>query len=130
VKFAKLHETRAEVITQIYALLNELSTKVHVYLMLLEFAPEQIGDISASVAVFQELENLCKTKAIFIPTRTADKLQNINSQLVVAFEGLVFPRKSQEYGTPREVFEHMGDEIKVALGELEDEFRRMLGEEG
>ena len=68
-----------------------------------------------------------------MPAGTADKLNKIHAELVSAFNEFVFRvergRDEDTAGRWIKIVEHVGDEIRVALRELESDFRRLLGEE-
>jgi hypothetical protein len=136
VKFAKLHETRAEVIAETYSRLNELFYKLRAYVNIVEMSGDLPREDRRRLATeaFKKFGEYYETKLIFLPKGTASKLQNINSQLVRTFNEFVFsvemPSGTGATEKWMEIFQRVGGEISVALGELQDEFRRMLGEEG
>ena len=138
VKFAKLHETRAEVIAETYSLLNDLFYKLRAYVSIVELSgdpPREDRRLLATEA-FKKFHEYFGNKLIFLPKGAATKLQNINSRLVITFNEFVFnvgvPRGRDTDKTEKwmEIFQRVGGEISAASGELQDEFRRMLGEEG
>jgi hypothetical protein len=71
---------------------------------------------------------------IFLPTPTARRLNSISSELVKAFNNFV---RNVENGKGEdkltewmEIFGRLQGESATALSELEEEFRRMLGDVG
>jgi hypothetical protein len=75
------------------------------------------------------------TKLIFLPKATSAKLEAIDLQLVKTFNEFVFSVEMKEkvgadgFEKWMEIFDRLNGEIKTALGELEDEFRRLIGDE-
>jgi hypothetical protein len=70
---------------------------------------------------------------IFLPKTTAGKLNSIYRRSVETFNEFVFTvdqAKVEDIEKWLAIFERVNVEIKPALNELEDEFRRLLGDEG
>jgi hypothetical protein len=73
-------------------------------------------------------------KIIYIPKAIADKLESIDMELVKTFNEFSFTIDFQKQETVdakkwMEIFEKMRGEMKQALNDLEDEFRKLLGDE-
>jgi hypothetical protein len=83
---------------------------------------------------FYAFREYYQAKLIFLPAGTAQKLNNVDSQLATAFNEFVFKVEKEKSEDPVahwiEIWKRVGGEIAMAFGELEGEFRRILGEEG
>jgi Fe-S cluster assembly scaffold protein SufB len=135
--FSRLHEKRAEVIAEIYQLLKNVYARLANYVK--PFVPA--GDTpkeqrrKEAEDAHQEFQKYYATKLIFLPKATATKLEEIDLQLVKTFNDFVFGvEMTQSAGGNGfekwiQIFERVNVEIKVALGELEDELRRLMGDE-
>lgn len=135
VRFSQLHEKRAEVIAETYALLKELYVRLGDYVKIVEIAgdtPKEQRRDAAAIA-HKSLREYYPKRLIFLPKSTANKVQNIDVQLVRTFNEFVFDvemNKNSGYAQKwMEIFERVNGEIKEALEELEDEFRTLLGDE-
>lgn len=135
VRFSKLHEKRAEVIAETYALLKELSFRVGDLVKIFELAGDSSRDErrNAAAKAHENFHSYYTAKLIFFPRATASKLEEINIQFVKNFNEFVFTvERSKGIDTTRnwiEIFNRVNDEIPVALKELESEFRKLLGDE-
>ena len=135
VRFSKLHEKRAEVIAETYALLKELSFRVSDFVKIFEPAGDSSRDERRDAAAksHKEFHSYYTARLIFFPSATASKLEEINIQLVKIFNEFVFTvERSKGTDTTSnwiEVFNRVNDEIPIALKELESEFRKLLGDE-
>ena len=136
VTFSRLHEQRAQVISETYASLKHLFDCVEDYMKLFEPAGGTTREQRRAIATdahlaFREKYSL---KLIFFPKSTADKLDEINVQLVQAFNQFVFgvdmmQRSNTDTSEKQiKILEHVGTTIRSALLELETEFRRLLGD--
>ena len=136
VRFSRLHEKRAEIIAETYSLLKKLFFRLGDYVKIFEPA----GDASkeerrvAFADAHKNYRTYYVTKLIFFPKKTATKLEEIDFELVKTFNEFVFGvemAKGAKDTTKKwtEIFERVKGEIKTALAELEDEFRRLLGDE-
>lgn len=83
---------------------------------------------------FYAFREYYQTKSIFLPAGTAQKLNNVDSQLATAFNEFVFKVEKKQSEDPVahwiEIWKRVGGKIAMAFGELEGEFRLILGEEG
>jgi hypothetical protein len=134
IQFSRLQEKRAEVIAKTYALLKELFFRLSDYVKPIEFtgdAPKEQRSIAAAKA-HKEFRDYYTTRLIFFPKATAGKLEEIDLQLVKVaqefFFGVEAMRGSDTTGKWMGIVNRVQGEIKTALGELEDEFRRLLGD--
>lgn len=136
IRFSKLHEMRAIVVADTYERLKDLHYRLSEYVQIFEPAGGKPKDERRELA-YQSHESFriyFQSKLIFFPKQTADKLEKINQDLVRAFNKFAFgvERAPQMGGNPAEkwieVFEAVTGEIKLALDEIEGEFRELLGE--
>jgi len=137
VLFSRLHEVRGEVIAETYALLKRLYSRLNNYVK--PFEP--VGDSpiahrrNEAADAHNEFRNYYTTKLIFLPVATATKLEEIDHQIVNAFNeftfGVEMTTNAGGDGTQKwiEVVNRVNGDIKTALGQLEDEFRKLLGGE-
>lgn len=134
-KFSKLHEERAAVIAETYSLLKDVFVTVQDYVKIFEPAGDKPRDERRKIAAdaHSALRNYYPKKIIFIPKSTANKLEEVDMKLVKIFNEFVFTIDFQKGGGDamkwNEIFERMRGEMKDALAELEDEFRKLLGDE-
>lgn len=134
VKFSKLHNDRAEVIANTYSLLKEVYLTVQDYTKIFE----PVGDKSReerrqiSVDAHNAFREYYPKKLIYLPKLTADKIETINSELIKTFNEFFWTvdRKKNNGDTDKwgEIFDKMNGEILDTLQDLEDEFRKLLGD--
>jgi hypothetical protein len=78
--------------------------------------------------------NFCPKNVIVLPKTTAKLLGTINSQMVEIFNEFTLSARTSQRGTPTDssqwlqLFERIRREISAAMEQLEDEFRRLLGD--
>lgn len=137
VRFARLYEKRAEVIAETYALLKELYTCLASYVKPFE----SVGDTPREERRKEAHEALTRfksyyaTKLIFIPGEIASKLEEIDKELVGAFNefylGVERVQASGGDGVAKwiEIVGRVNEEINAALRGLETEFRKLVGDE-
>jgi hypothetical protein len=134
IRFSRLHESRAEVIAETYALLRNLYEKVADYVKIFEPAGDRPKEERRSdvVAALNDLRAYYPKKQIFLPKKIAIKVRNIDIELMQATSQFVYgvelSKRAESTKTWVEIFERMNGEISVAMDELEDEFRELLGE--
>lgn len=139
VRFSRLHEKRAEVITQVYASLNTLLIAVSEYTAVIEPAgmpPREERAKNAGEAI-NNFWGLYRDNKIFIPRPTTVKLDQIQSTIRGAFlefqwgVDYVVRSTGQSGDTDKwlKVSQTLENVSQVALIELEDDFRRLIGEE-
>lgn len=86
VRFSRLHETRAEVIAETYALLRDLYEKVADYVKIFEPAGDRPKEERRKdvVNALNALRAYYPKKQIFLPKETAIKVRNIDIELMQA----------------------------------------------
>ena len=135
VRFTKFHERRAEVISETYGLLRELHTKLGDYVKIFEPAgdrpkEERRNDVAAAHKAF--ITYYSKNK-IFLSKIAVEKIEKINQKSIQAFYGFFYGVEMVHVeGIEKwmKICTEVTEEMPVALSELEDEFRRLLGDEG
>lgn len=133
VTFSKLHEERAQVIAETYALLKDVYLKIQDYVKVFEPAGDKPRDERRQIAVdaHLNLRDYYPKKVIYLPKATAERLESIDMALVQTFNEFVFSvdmRPNNDSQKWVEIFERMRGEMKTALSALEDEFRELLGD--
>jgi len=135
VKFSTLHNDRAKVIADTYAFLKDVYLTMQDYVKIFEPVGDKPREERREIAVesHSKFRDYYTKKLIYLPKTTADKLENINNELVKTFSQFSFSVDFQKGAGDSnkwvEVFEKMNGEIQDALKELEDEFRILLGDE-
>lgn len=135
VKFSKLHNDRAEVVANTYALLKDSYITVQDYIKIFEPAGGKSREERRQIASDSHaaLRNYYPKKIIYLPRPSADKLEAINIELVKIFNEFVYTVDFQQgAGDARkwtELFERMNGEMQETLKDLEGEFRKLLGDE-
>lgn len=132
--FSQLQERRAEVIAETYSLLRTLYEAVTEYVK--PFVP--VGDklkkdkYNDIVTAFKRFREFYPKKQIFVPKATAEKINTIDIELLKAINQFVF---TVEHNEEHDSFDNwisihgkVSGEITTALGELEDELRKLLGD--
>ncbi|MBL8511296.1 MAG: hypothetical protein JNM52_06590 [Betaproteobacteria bacterium] len=137
VRFSRLHEKRAEIIAETYSLLKLLFVRFGDYVKVFELAGDLPNETRRKLAAeaHQNFRSYYGTKLIFFPKTTAAKLEDIDLQLVKTFNEFVLGVEMTEGrgggGVEKwmQIFDRVDGEIKTALSELEDEFRKLMGDE-
>ncbi len=135
VKFSKLHEERASVIAETYSLLKDVYITLQDYVKIFEPAGDKSREERREIAyeAHGRLRGYYPKKIFFLPQKTAEKLEEIDMELVKTFNEFAWTIDFQQGGGDarkwNEIFERMRGEMKLALGELENEFRKLLGDE-
>lgn len=137
VRFSKLHERRAEAVAETYGFLRSLHSRLSEYVKIFEPAgdrpkEERRNDVAEAHKAFFDfyLKN-----RIFLSKSAVEKIEDFNRKSIKAFYrffyGVEMAKGAGGAGTDKwmEVFTQVNDEMPLALGELEDEFRRLLGDE-
>lgn len=138
IRFSKLHERRAEAVAETYGLLRELHSRLSDYVKIFEPAgdrpkEERRKDVAEAHKAFF---NFYTKNRIFLSKSAVEKIEDINRKSTQAFYqffyGVEMTQSAGGDGADKwmEVFKHVNEEMPVALSELEDEFRRLLGDEG
>lgn len=134
VAFSKLHEQRAEVIAESYALLKDVYLKIQDYVKVFEPAGDKPREERRQIAAdaHLNLRNFYPKKIIYIPKATAEKIEKIDMELVRTFNEFVLTVEMKQRNGDLDkwvkIFDRMGGEMKDALNDLEDEFRILLGD--
>jgi hypothetical protein len=136
IRFSKLHEMRAIVVADTYERLKDLHHRLSEYVQIFEPAGGKPKEERRELAYksHESFRVYFQSKLIFFPKQTADKLEKINQDLVKAFNNFTIGvEMAPQMGGNQaekwiEVFEVVTGEIKLALGEIEGEFRELLGE--
>lgn len=132
VRFANLHEKRAEVIATTYSLLRELFNYLRDYIKIYETDRDQPKEQRREVTIgaIKKFRDYVEPHIIFLPANTAEKLNNIDAQLVNAFNEFVIKvERGRDAGDNwLAIVKRVGTEIPPAMRDLENEFRRILGE--
>jgi hypothetical protein len=136
VRFSKLHETRAEVIAETYARLRDLYEKVIDYVNIFNSAGDRPKNERRSdvISALDALRAYYLKKQIFLPKKTAINIRNIDSELLQATNQLIYGvelsnrNESKKEEICMEVLLRVNGKINIAIVELEDEFRELLGD--
>lgn len=135
VKFSTLHKDRAEVIANTYALLKDVYRTMQDYVKIFEPAGDKPREERKQLAVdaHKAFSDYYPKKLIYLPSQTVTKLEEINGELVRTFNEFVFNIDYQQGAGDankwNEIFTKMNGEMQDALKELENEFRKLLGDE-
>lgn len=135
--FSNLHERRAEVITEVYASLKGAISALADYTKAFEPAggtsrEERRKTVVEAANAFAKLYD---KKKIFIPEGAAKKLDEMNLELKQAFLQFAYGIDLMpDYDSDRsqkwlEIGEKVEKLSKIAIGELERDFRMLLGDE-
>ena len=125
VKFSTLHKDRAEVIANTYALLKNVYLTMQDYVKIFEPAGDKPRDERRQIAVdaHSEFRDYYPKKLIYLPASTADKIEAINSELVLTFNQFSFTVDFQQGGGGyadkwNKIFKKMNGEMQNTLKEL------------
>jgi hypothetical protein len=135
IKFSTLHKDRADVIANTYDLLKGVYLTLQDYVKIFEPAGDKPRDQRREIAVeaHSVFRDYYPKKLIYLPKSTADKLEAINGELVLTFNQFSFNVDFQQGAGDaekwNEIFKNMNGEMQETLKELEDEFRKLLGDE-
>lgn len=138
VRFTKLHERRAEAIAETYRLLRQLHSRLAEYVKVFEPAgdrpkEERRHEVAEAHKLFFDYY---MANRIFLSKAAVEKIEQINQSSKKAFfeffYGVEMVQAARGNGTDKwmEIFTHVSEQMPVALEELEDEFRKLLGDEG
>lgn len=137
VRFSKLHERRAEAVAETYGLLRELHWRLGDYVKIFEPAgdrpkEERRNDVGEAHKAFI---SFYRRNRIFLSKSAVEKIEDINQKSLKAFYRFFYGvemTQARGDGTDKwmEIFTHVNEEMPIAISELEDEFRKLLGDEG
>lgn len=137
-RFSTLHQKRAEVIAEAYALLKRAHTALQEYLHIFQPAgsPPSAERQAAAVEAFNALRNFFSPNRIFVPERIAAKMDDIIAKFGALYLGFVRDVEnakdadnSRVTTTWVAVTESITNLSKTALFDLEQEFRKLLGDD-
>lgn len=135
IEYSKLYEKRADAITEVYGLLNDVYTWIQEYTKV--FVP--VGDLpiearrrKASEA-YNKYISVYHRNRIFIPARTADCIDALNKNFRQVLYDFFYGIEQKPEGKGNsdkwfEIFERMNGPISESLSDLENDFRSLLGE--
>jgi hypothetical protein len=137
VKFTNLHEKQAEIIAKTYALLKEFHAKLGDYVAIFEpvgVKPKDERRIIAAKSHEEFIEFYSKNQ-IYLSKPAVVLIDKINDQSKGIFYRFLYGIEAapNNHGNTQEwlkLFNGVKDEIPKVLGELEDEFRSILGNNG
>jgi hypothetical protein len=136
VRFSRLHEKRGEVIAETYSLLQELHDRLSKYVAIMELSgdPSREERRAKAEEAYKAFSDYYVKNLIFLPKTTARNLKSIYRRYVETFNEFVrtvdLAKQGQDTAKWLAIFQRVSGETKEALDELEDEFRRLLGDEG
>lgn len=134
-QFSKLHEQRAIIIAEAYSKLKSLYKALGDYTASFEPAggPSRDERRKAAAVAFNELRDYIDTKTIFIPKTTSSKIDAIRIEFGTVYydflykvDVLIEPGRMKTW---TDISNKIEGDIRVALTELEDEFRILLGDD-
>jgi hypothetical protein len=135
IEYSKLYEKRADAITEVYALLNDVYTWIQEYTKV--FVP--VGDLpieerrhKASEA-YNKYISVYHHNRIFIPAKTAECIDILNHNIRQVFYDFFYGIEQKPEGKGNsdkwfEIFKRMNGSISESLSNLENDFRSLLGE--
>ena len=135
VKFSTLHNDRAKVIAKTYAYLKEVYLTMHDYVKKKGHSQDKPIDERRQIAVnaHSAFREYYRKKLIYLPKIAADKLETIDSEVVEIFHRFLNNVELQQGANDAnkwdDIFEKMNGEMQDTFKELEDDFRRLLGDE-
>ena len=132
-RFSKLHEKRAEVIAEVYSRLKNLHRCMGDYVAVFEpvgMEPKEERR-KKTISAFEEFDKYYQPNTIFLPKETDDALKEIRQKLVTAFNKFSWSVETSNASNAQawlEIFESIKGPVAEALGDLEGDFRRLLGD--
>lgn len=135
-RFAKLHERRAEVIAKSYELLKALQSAMIGYVNIAQTGNSTDDERRKMAAnAYNSFFEYLRTNAIFLPKETAQKLEALRLVYVKNFIGFQYGVANAEGDKDRiNRWVQISDEVEklstTVIEELEDELRRLLGDNG
>jgi hypothetical protein len=123
IKFAKLHEKRAEVISETYMLLRDAFNSVSD----LAFQSEDSLDnnLQAAKNALRAVNDFFPKRRIFIKFSTAVKIDRFRTEVERTIGELEFHSYSHNFSSK---FKRIHGDLSETLSELEVDFRELLGE--
>jgi len=133
--FSKLHSDRADVIATTYALLKDVYETFQDYVKMFEPAGGKSKEERrlAATDAHLALREYYPKKVIYLPKSTVETIENINMELVKTFNEFFMTvdvgKSSDTTNKWIEISTKMSGEMEMALTGLEDEFRKLLGDD-
>jgi hypothetical protein len=129
--FSKLHVDRADVIAEIYALIKDVHLNMQRYMKSASVSAEESKEtyLQNTYNAWNAFVDYYPKKLIYLPKSTADKLENVATELLALFSTYQIATNSFSAGTDSQqeiykVFQQMPNVLVV----LENEFRNLLGD--
>lgn len=135
IEYSKLYEKRADAVTEVYGLLNDVYTWIQEYTKV--FVPAGDRSIDERRAKARESYNkyiaVYSHNRIFIPTKTAECIDALNSSFRQVFYDFFYGVDQKPKGEGNsdkwiEIFEKMNGPILKSMSDLENDFRSLFGE--
>lgn len=134
-QFSKLHEQRATVIAEAYSKLKSLYRALRNYTDFYQPVGEPFfkGTQEAAGDAIKAFEDYIDTMMIFIPKTTASKIDVIRAEVTEVYSEFFYnvdlSTDTDRTTTWIDISNKVVGDIRVALTELEDEFRILLGDD-
>lgn len=136
IRFSKLHEKRADAVVQLYRLLESAKLESSFFALRLRKAPDKDLNESAS-RVLKDMANLSifyKDNKLYFSKELSDRLGKLIGHVVQPFSKYHSYSSDTETLAERvkealEVWEKESSNVDKVLGQIEGEFRIMLGSE-
>lgn len=137
VRYTRLHEKRAEIISESYTRLKNVHASLGNYVSIFEIAGGSSREERRQIATdaHDAFKNYYSTKLIFFPKKTAKMLEKIDHECVLSFNEFVHfvdepsARSRADLAKWMQISERVQGEIAEALINLENIFRKLLGDE-
>lgn len=137
VRYTRLHEKRAEIISETYARLKKVHTSLKNYVSIFEIAGGLPREERRHIATdtYDDFKNYYSTKLIFLPKGTAELLEKIDRECVQSFNEFLLlvdePSAISRADLSKwmQVYERVEGKIAETLINLESIFRKLLGDE-
>lgn len=132
--FSKLHENRASVIADAYALLRDAHMSLQNYTSIFERAggPTKEQRRKEVENKFNDFNTFIRGKIIFLPQKTAEHINKIISSSFLSFNNFMlkveFANSANTTKDWIDINNAVSVDIKSALHELENDFRILLGD--
>ena len=133
--FSRLQDKRGNVISTTYSLLRDLYNKISSYVAIYEPAgcPTREDRRSEAAESHKEFQKYYTKSIIFFPKNVANKLEKIDQELIKTFNDFCISveiiKGENTTRTWLDIWERIKTDIKKSLDELEDEFRKLLGDD-
>lgn len=136
IRFSNLHEKRAEVIAEVYAALTKVLFAIASYVRMFESSgiPSRADREKTAVDAINAFSDSYRPQKIFIPKTTAVRLDQVFDELRGAHIDCSVAVDHEPQNTERtkrwvDVHKKVEHLAKVAMSELEDDLRKLLGDD-